>query len=407
MKDFLQKLIKDREERAKELREKIKNSNDANEVRAFGETLQKVLDELTDAKKQLDEMDKNKDDGNGDNGDGNGQQPKQQEPRSFDPIATYGNVQNRSVNKNEKNVEYRTAFMNYVMRNKPIPAELRRNENTLTSDVATVIPTELVNRIIEKMDECGMILQLVTRTSYAAGVVIPTSSVKPVATWVAEGAGSDRQKKTTGKITFSYFKLRCEISMSMEVGTLALSEFETTFVDNVAKAMVIAIEKAILAGNGTSQPKGILTETVPNGQTITIKSADAPTYKELVSAEAAIPVQYESSAKWFMTKKQFMNFVGMTDSAGQPIARVNYGIGGKPERTLLGREVVIHPYATEMGSFVAGIFNFSDYILNTIYDMGITKKQDWETEDLLTKAVMSVDGKAVDNGSLVVLTVAG
>ena len=41
------------------------------------------------------------------------------------------------------------------------------------------------------------------------------------------------------------------------------------------------------------------------------------------------------------------------------------------------------------------------YILNTIYDMGISKKQDWDTEDLLTKAVMSVDGKVVDKGSLV------
>ena len=33
--------------------------------------------------------------------------------------------------------------------------------------------------------------------------------------------------------------------------------------------------------------------------------------------------------------------------------------------------------------------------------MGISRKQDWDTEDLLTKAVMSVDGKVVDAGSLV------
>ena len=34
-----------------------------------------------------------------------------------------------------------------------------------------------------------------------------------------------------------------------------------------------------------------------------------------------------------------------------------------------------------------------------------SKKQDWETEDLLTKAVMSVDGKLVDAGSLVIFNV--
>lgn len=310
-------------------------------------------------------------------------------------------LQERSDNPMDS-VEYRTAFMNNVLRNEPIPAELRANANTLTSDVSSTIPTVLVNRIIERMDQCGMILPLVTRTSYAAGVVIPTSNVKPVASWVSEGAGSDRQKKTTGKITFAYFKLRCEISMSMEAGTMALSAFEAKFVENVANAMVIAIEKAILAGNGTTQPKGILTETPAD--TLEIAKA-ALTYKELVAVEAKVPAEFESTAKWFMTKGQFMNFVGMTDANGQPIARVNYGINGKPERVLLGRDVIIHPYAEEMGDVVAAIFDFNDYVLNTIYDMGIQKKQDWDTEDLLTKAVMSVDGKVIDTGSLITLKV--
>ena len=49
-------------------------------------------------------------------------------------------------------------------------------------------------------------------------------------------------------------------------------------------------------------------------------------------------------------------------------------------------------------------FDFSDYILNTIYDLGISKQQDWETEDLRTKAVMSVDGKAISVESLVKVT---
>ena len=97
-----------------------------------------------------------------------------------------------------------------------------------------------------------------------------------------------------------------------------------------------------------------------------------------------------------------MKFVAMVDQAGQPIARVNYGINGKADRTLLGRDVVISPYVEDNKAFV---FDFADYILNTIYDMGITKKQDWDTEDLLTKAVMSVDGKAVDTGSLVIFNI--
>ena len=194
--------------------------------------------------------------------------------------------------------------------------------------------------------------------------------------------------------------------MSMEVGTMALSAFEAAFVKNVTDAMIVAIEKAILAGDGTSQPTGILTTGVGSysDHVITTTGTDgAPTYADLIAAEAAVPVEYESTAKWFMTKANFMAFMAMVDDNGQPIARVDHGIDGRLSRTLLGRDVVLHPYGTEMGSYMAGIFDFSDYVLNTIYDMGIQRKQDWDTEDFLTKAVMSVDGKPVDNYSLVLV----
>jgi HK97 family phage major capsid protein len=306
-------------------------------------------------------------------------------------------------------MEYRKAFMQYVTRGVAIPAELRAgDENTLTTDVGSAIPTVVVNQIIEKMETFGIILPLVTRTSYAAGVAIPTSTVKPVASWVSEGAGSDRQKKTTGTITFSRFKLRCEISMSMEVSVLAVSAFEAAFVRQVSEAMVKAIEGAIIStNNGATTPKGILAETPESGQAIT---ADTLTYELLCNIEAAIPSAYETGAVHVMTKKTFMAYVGMTDSNGQPVARITYGIGGLPERSLLGRPVVVIEGNSTLKSFAstltAGdlfhfVFNFSDYVLNTAYDMGIQRKQDWDTEDMLTKAVMSVDGKVVDKNSLV------
>jgi HK97 family phage major capsid protein len=180
----------------------------------------------------------------------------------------------------------------------------------------------------------------------------------------------------------------------MEVGTMALAAFEAKFVENVAKAMVYAIENAVINGTGSGQPKGILTETAPEGQAI----SGALGFAKLAEVEGAIPVEYETGAKWCMNKKTFAKIQGLTDSEGHPIARLNYGIGGALERSILGRDVVITPYMADDKTFV---YDFSDYVLNTIYDMGISKKQDWDTEDYLTKAVMSVDGKSVDNGSLV------
>lgn len=308
-------------------------------------------------------------------------------------------------------IEYRKAFMNYVLNGTTIPTKfVNAAATTKTTDVGAVISPTVLNRIVEKMETTGTILPLVTKTAFAAGVTAPTSSVKPEATWVAEGAGSDTQKKTTGQIDIKGYKLRCAISMTLETSVMSLQVFETVFVNSVSEAMVKAQEKSFINGSGTGQPKGVLTETVAGGQNIDLAVSADPTYQTLVDAEAALPLAYENGAVWNMTKKTFMKFIGMVDTNKQPIARVNYGIDGKPERTLLGRRVVLNDYMTSLGAaiakdtVVAFLFDWSDYMFNTNYNMVVKSYEDNDTEDQVTKAVMICDGKVIDKNSLVTIT---
>lgn len=308
-------------------------------------------------------------------------------------------------------IEYRKAFMNYVLNGTTIPTKfVNAAATTKTTDVGAVISPTVLNRIVEKMETTGTILPLVTKTAFAAGVTAPTSSVKPEATWVAEGAGSDTQKKTTGQIDIKGYKLRCAISMTLETSVMSLQVFETVFVNSVSEAMVKAQEKSFINGSGTGQPKGVLTETVAAGQNIDLAVSADPTYQTLVDAEAALPLAYENGAVWNMTKKTFMKFIGMVDTNKQPIARVNYGIDGKPERTLLGRRVVLNDYMTSLGAtiakdtVVAFLFDWSDYMFNTNYNMVVKSYEDNDTEDQVAKAVMICDGKVIDKNSLVTIT---
>lgn len=319
-----------------------------------------------------------------------------------------GNGENQNGDK-YGSMAYRKAFMQYVCRGTAIPAEYRSDAISTTTDVGATIPTTVLNQIVEKLENTGMILALVTRTAYKGGVSIPVSTVKPTATWVNEGAGSDKQKKDItkgGMITFAYHKLRCAVAVSLEVDTMAISAFETLLINNIVEAMTKALEQSIIDGNGTGKPKGILAETPAEGQTV--KSA-APAYADLIAAEAALPQAYENGAVWCMSKKTFMSYYGLTDTNGQPIGRVNYGIAGKPERTLLGRAVVCCDYVKSYDkSLAAGtkfgfLFNFKDYVLNTNYAMGVKKYEDNETDNQVTKGIMLVDGKVVDKNSLVVL----
>lgn len=418
MKKWLENLIKAKKKQAEDLRAKSKASDSIEEVRAIGETLEALMNEIADAQAQLDVLEAD----NGEGGEGEQTPPEEgraaTEPQgAFKPIATYsmGGEQRSASGDMTDSEEYRNAFMRYVKTGErsSILEEARANANTTTTDASAVIPTTLVNRIVEKMESTGTILPLVNRASYASGVEIPVSSLKPTASWVNEGATSDKQKLTVNaKISFTYHKLRCEVSISQEVGRMALSAFEAKIVDNIAEAMTKAIEKAIIGGNGSGQPKGILAETPETGQAIALTNGTALSYDLLCEAEGALPQAYESGARWCMTKKTFMSFIGITDANGQPVARVNYGLGGAPERTLLGRDVVIcgdymdnFNATAASDSVFAFLFNFSDYTLNTIYDLGVSRRQDWDTEDMQTKAVMSVDGKVVDKGSLVTLTI--
>lgn len=333
------------------------------------------------------------------------------DPQSVD--LTGSSKQQTIVNRFDTD-EYKTAFMNLVLTGQPIPAELTNTDaNTKTADTGAAIPTTTLQKIYEKIEATGMILPRVTRTSYQGGVSVPTSSAKPTATWVSEGAGSDTQKKALGSITFGYYKLRCAIRMSLEVTITTYPMFEAQFVANVSEAMIKAMEKAIIDGSGSGQPKGILKETVATGQNIDIAAATtALTYKDLVDAEAALPQAYDAGAVWCMSKKTFMQqIVGMVDDNKQPVARVNYGLNGKPIYSIFGREIVLvgdylptFTATVQADTIFAFIFDFKDYLWNENLGMTFRSYTDEKTDDKVTVAVALADGKCVDVNSLVTLT---
>lgn len=418
IKEKLEKRLNTLTARREEIEQSIIAEEDKEARAALGETLKALKADIAEVEEVIASVDDpapaEEDEANGNPAEG----------RKFNVVAAMQTKRTASADEEgTSSLEYRTAFQKYMATGK---MEYRADESGKTTDtnVSTVIPQNLVNKILEKFEQLGVIYNLVTKTNYAVGHSIPTDGIKPTATWVGrnastpdssttgEGGTSDSQKKTLGAlITFSHFKLRCEIRYSEEVSRMTLSAFEALFIKQVGEAMLRAQEFAIVEGDGYGMPTGILNETPNAGQAL---EASELTYKLLTDAEAAIPVEYEAGTKWCMTKKTFMAFMAMTDQAGQPIARVNYGINGKPERTLLGRDVVLYvPQAnSKLKSFAADLaansifaflFDFSDYGLNTNYDLGVQHAKDWDNEDHKTKAVLACDGKVIDKGSLITL----
>lgn len=315
----------------------------------------------------------------------------------------------------DTDLEYRKSFMNYVMKGEPI--KMSNNDATsLTTDVGAVIPQTIVNKIVEKVEKVGNILNLVTRTYYKGGVVVPTSAAKPTAAWVAEQGDVDSQKKQLGSVTFAYNKLKVKVAVSLEVSVITLDIFEKTLINQVSEAIARALDAAIINGRGTTtyhEPEGILkSSNLVEGQNVDVTEGNAFAYADLIGMEALLPEGYDD-AIYVMNKKTFVSQVlGMVDTTKQPIARVDSGIDGKPAYTLFGRKV---EFTSQLPAYVGGsvsadtivafLFRMEDYMLNTNLQPTISKYVDQDTDDEVTKCIMLADGKVVDNSSLVTLTV--
>ncbi len=329
----------------------------------------------------------------------------------------------RKPNEEEKNMqniyetlEYRKAFKDYVLRGTSIPKEFRDAtiDATITEDVGAVIPTTLVAQIIEKLKFYGNIFSRVTITNYKGGVEIPVSDTKPTAVWTSEGTVASKQKKTvSGKVIFAYHKLQVRVAVTLEAETTTLPVFEQTLVDNIYEAMIIAIEDAIINGDGNGKPLGILNSwnsNIPSSQKIVVKPSEIGSWEKWSKVFAKIPLAKRNGVSIILNNETFEgNIIGAVDQVGQPIARVNYGINGQETYSLKGKEVIpVEDYlpafdAASTNEIFGIIVNLRDYIINSNLQLTYRRYFDEDTDEWVHKATAILDGKLADTQGVLLL----
>ena len=309
--------------------------------------------------------------------------------------------------------EYRSSFMDYVLKGvRADGLEFRVDATTTTGDIGAVIPTTIMNKVIEKMKDFGEIFKRITISNVKAGIKLPVSSIKPTASWISEGLIADKQKKTiSGSVVFAFYKLQIRVALTLESDLVSLPVFEQTVSDNISEAMVIGLEGAIVSGGGTGQPLGIANDTdIPVAQVLEVKAIDIGKYQTWTSIIAKMPRRYRSRAVIIMSDLDWNKYiVGMVDANGQPVARTTYGLDTVQQERFLGREVIpVEDYLpsiddADVGDVFGIICNLSDYIINS--NMQITYKRyfDENTDEWISKSTMICDGKLGDKNGVILL----
>jgi len=311
-------------------------------------------------------------------------------------------------------LEYRNAFRDYCLTGKMTPIIKNADATTTTGDAAAVIPSTILQEVIQKVQSYGQLFAGVRKLSIKGGVTIPISSLKPTATWIGETTPSSRQKvDLSQKLSFSYYGLECKISTSLLTDTTTLSMFESTLVELIGEAMVKALDLAIVSGIGTASPLGITKDIrVPEGQIITLSPAefeDWSAWKKKVFSK--MPLSYKGGASFIMASGTFEGYIdGMTDANGQPIGRVNYGITEGPQERFGGKQVieveddVISPYDDATTGDVVVIYcNLNNYGINSNMQLQMFRYLDQDKNEYVDKAILIADGKLIDPNGVVII----
>lgn len=105
----------------------------------------------------------------------------------------------------------------------------------------------------------------------------------------------------------------------------------------------IARKQAVdwVTGTGTTLPFGIGRAALTAN--VTLAAGNAITYQKLLDIETALDPEYEQNAKWGMSKQTWQNIRAIVGTDGRPLVQeaAVAGVGGRPERSLLGYPVVI------------------------------------------------------------------
>lgn len=397
----LQEMLNKKTEARQALNKKGEACTDVTELRSIIKESKKLDEEIKDLRSVIDSM---PDEDNTITSRGATTQPV----GNFDPVATFRNIGTTQTNEdNEEDkystLAYRKAFRNYVVDGTPIPEEFRQDQRssqlTTVSDVGAVIPTNLLNKVIEDMTVEGKIISRITQTSMQGGVDIPISEINPTATWLeSEAVVSDEQKaEMNAKLSFGYHVLEARVAIGLLTHEVTLSVFENTVVKQLKKAMIRAIESAIISGTGVGQPRGITTYSLPANQKISMTTDTIGKVSTWASVEAEIPETEEDSVIYVMNKATWEKYLnGMVDTTGQKIGLGK--INEKGQKILNGREVLT---CDKLPSFDAAstndifglVVDLSKYMLNSNLAMYYKKYFNEDTNKWVHKALMIVDGK--------------
>lgn len=388
-------------------------STDVNEVRELTEQLEDINAEIEEIQEEIDAIDAEEAERSAQAEMEAREVPAQAQLVNGNITASFQTApieQNRNENPTAS-TEYRQAFMNYIQRGTPIPAEVRNGEVISTAETGAAIPITVMNEVINTVRKrYGNLYSKVRKLSVPGGVEIPIGSLEASFKWINETTVSPRQKvNKLGKISFAYHTAEIRVAQTFLSQILTLSAFEAELTRVIAVAYLEAMDNGIINGSGNGSMLGILNDPrVTNTITMTAtKMSNWTAWRKDFFAQ--IPLGYRAGEFVFAASTVDAYLETMADSNNNPIFRqatgleVNDGDAMNPNGRFFGREIaMVEPNiiadfdAAQAGDVIGLFWQPNEYAINENFGFTMRRYFDEETNEWVDKALVVVDGKVLN-----------
>lgn len=399
-KKILEKRLARLQEKRTALIAKGQASQDVNEVRSINDQIADLDAEISEAKEEIEAIDAAETEARA--------AAQSTAPVNADIVASFST---REAKKDEPEMEYRQAFMAYVQKGTPIPAEVRNGEAISTNESGAAIPITVMNEVINTIRKrYGNLYGKVRKLSVPGGVEIPIGALEASFKWINESTVSPRQKTDKlGKVSFGYHTAEIRIAQTFLSQILTLSAFEAELTRIIAIAYVEAMDKAIVAGSGDGAPLGILNDArVTNN--ISMSASDMSDWKAWrKNFFAKLPLGYRAGEFIFPMSTVESYLETMSDDNNNPVFRqatgleVGDGDAEFPAGRFFGREIalveedILPDFDTASAGDVIGIFwQPNEYAINENFGFAMRRYFDEDTNEWVNKALTVVDGKVLN-----------
>jgi HK97 family phage major capsid protein len=239
---------------------------------------------------------------------------------------------------------YRDAFWKHMRDQDRRSAEVR---NALQvgelSEGGYTVPDEFEHTLVQALEEENVMRGLVHVITTSSGDrKIPLVTSKGSAQWVEEEATIPESDDSFGQVTLSAHKVGSMIRICEELLHDSAFDLAAYITGEFARRVGAAEEEAILTGDGSHKPTGLLHASLGAETGVTAAAVAAITTDELLDLQHSLKAGYRRKACWIMNDATVKLLRKLKDGQGQYLWQPGLLLG-QPD-TLLNQRVLTSNY---------------------------------------------------------------